>query len=159
MNQKKEIMDRRAADNKYLHRDFHVSMKMALDYCHARYGGEGVRQYLRQFSAAYFRPLAERMRAEGLEPLRTYFERIYEAEEARVETELTDRTLTVRVPRCPAVACLRGAGQEIPPYYEYTATVVYEELCRGTGIRFLLDEYDPETGRCAMRFVREGEPA
>ena len=154
----KESMTRRAADNAYLHRDFHISLKMALDYCHLYYGGEGVEQFLRQFAARYFKPLREAVRAQGLAPLEEYFREIYAAEEAEVETRLENDTLTVRVPRCPAAAHLAGKGHEIPPYYDGTTTFVYEEICRGTGVTFVLDEYDRPTGRCVLRFIRGGEP-
>ncbi len=150
-----QIMERRASDNKYLHRDFHVAMKLALDYCHSLYGDEGVRQYLRQFASAYFQPLRAQMKDRGLVPLRDYFTQIYAAEEAEVDIVLEDAELTVRVPRCPAVTYLRKMDHDIPAYYDYTTTVVYEELCRDTGVTFVLDEYDRETGRCAMRFTRK----
>ena len=153
----KEIMDRKASDNKYLHRDFHVSMKMALDYCYTLYGDDDVKQYLRQFSAAYFKPLAEQIRSEGLVPLKTYFEQIYAAEESQVETTLNGSVLTVSVPYCPAVAYLRKSGHEIPSYYDYTTTIVYDELCQRAGLSSALDEYERETGRCVMRFIKEGE--
>lgn len=152
----KEIMDRRAADNAYLHRDFHISMKMALDYCHQRYGDEGVLEYLRTFSSRYFKPLSDEIRSRGLAPLVAYFKEIYAAEEAEVETILKGNVLTVRIPRCPAVTHLVSKGHDIPPYYDGTTLVVYEEICRDTGVRFVLDEYDRRTGRCAMRFIKGG---
>ena len=154
---KKEIMVRKASDNKYLHRDFHISMKMALDYCYALYGNEDVKQYLRQFSQAYFKPLAEQIRAEGLPALKEYFEQIYAAEESQVEAVLKGPVLSVSAPYCPAIAYLKKSGHEIPSYYDYTTTIVYDELCQMAGIGFYLDEYDHETGKCSMRFIKEGE--
>ncbi len=152
----KEVMVRTAADNAYLHRDFHISLKMALDYCHEQYGDEGVERFLRDFAARYFKPLREAVRERGLAPLEEYFREIYAAEEAEVETELKNGTLTVRVPRCPAVAHLKKKGHDIPPYYDGTTTFVYEEICRDTGVEFVLDEYERQTGRCVLRFIRGG---
>ena len=154
---KKETMVRKASENKYLHRDFHISMKMALDYCHALYGDDDVKQYLRQFSQAYFKPLAEQIHCEGLPALKEYFEQIYAAEEAGVKAGLQGSLLTISIPCCPAIAYLKKSGHEIPPYYDYTTTIVYDELCRMAGIGFYLDEYDHETGKCSMRFIKEGE--
>ena len=39
----KRVMDRRAADNKYLHRDFHVSGDLGIQYVGERYGDNGVK--------------------------------------------------------------------------------------------------------------------
>ena len=43
------VMDRRAADNKYLHRDFHISNDLGAAYIAEKYGPEGVDEYLRTF--------------------------------------------------------------------------------------------------------------
>ena len=152
----KEIMDRRTADNVYLHRDFHISFKMALDYCHELYADKGVEEYLRTFSASFFKPLKDDIKSKGLEPLQKYFKGIYAVEEAEVETELKDNVLTVKISSCPAVVYLVENGHSIPPYYDGTTMVVYEEICRGTGIRVTFDHYNRSTGSCIMRFIKEG---
>jgi hypothetical protein len=150
----KKIMDRRASDNKYLHRDFHISMKMALDYCYKKYGEEGLQEYLHTFASRCFSPLNERVKQSGLMPLKQYIEDIYGIEEAQVHTEIDGVTLKVSVPKSPAIAYIKEKGENIPDFYIYTTTIIYEEICRETGVNFYLDEYDNNTGQCEMRFVK-----
>jgi len=40
----KEVMRRQASDNRYLHRDFHGAMSLALEYLRIRYGEDAVRE-------------------------------------------------------------------------------------------------------------------
>ena len=79
----KEIMDRRASDNVYLHRDFHGALSTGIDYLHERFGEEAVREYLRRFTRSYYAPLRERVKEEGLTALKRHFERLYETDPDR----------------------------------------------------------------------------
>ena len=49
----KEIMNRTACDNAYLHKDFHGALSSALFYLEGMYGADAVREYLRQFATAF----------------------------------------------------------------------------------------------------------
>lgn len=53
----KEVMERKASDNKYLHKDFHNIMNLGIEYIHEKYGEESVREYLIQFASSYYAPL------------------------------------------------------------------------------------------------------
>ena len=46
----KEIMRRTASDNEYLHKDFHASMNIGLEFLRKNYGKEGVIDYLKTFT-------------------------------------------------------------------------------------------------------------
>jgi hypothetical protein len=45
----KEVMRRKASDNDYLHRDFHLTLNMGIEYLREKFGDEAVGEYLEQF--------------------------------------------------------------------------------------------------------------
>ncbi|MBN2310264.1 MAG: hypothetical protein JXR94_14915 [Candidatus Hydrogenedentes bacterium] len=150
----KEVMRRTASDNEYLHKDFHGSMSVGIDYLDAHYGPEAVRDYLRQFTASYFAPLIERVKMEGLTPLKEHFERLYAVEGAAIEARLSRDELVIRVAACPAVTHMRACGYPVARLFSETTRTVNEALCEGTPYAAELIEYDEDTGRSVQRFFR-----
>jgi len=51
---------------KYLHPDFHCSMARCMKYCYEKYGEEGLREYLTQFTLAFHKPLIAEAKEIGL---------------------------------------------------------------------------------------------
>jgi len=152
-----KVMKRSASDNKYLHRDFHVSCDIGIGYVGERYGDEGVRDYLNQYTDNFLSPLAEAVRREGLEPLARYFRELYETEEASGQLELTRKpgALHVRVSACPAVAYMKSTGHQPSKWYRETTNTLYARLAKNAGLRFTLESYDEATGAAAFRFEQE----
>ena len=151
----KEIMDRRASDNVYLHKDFHGALSVGIDFLHERYGADSVREYLRQFTLAYYAPLKEKLAQEGLPALKEYYEEVYGAEGGDIDVELTDNELVVSVQSCPAVTHMRAHGYKVAALFYETVKTVNESLCEGTPFSAELDEYDEATGRSVQRFFRQ----
>ena len=150
----KEIMDRRASDNLYLHKDFHGALSVGIDFLHRHYGADSVREYLRQFTLAYYAPLKVRLAEEGLPALKKYFEEVYGAEGGEIDIELTDNELVVTVQSCPAVTHMRANGYKVAELFYETVKTVNESLCEGTPFSAALVEYDEATGRGVQRFFR-----
>ena len=71
----REVMRRRASDNPYFHRDFHVTLNQGLIYLQERFGPAAVRDYLRQLGRTFYSPLSESLRRGGLGAIRQYLER------------------------------------------------------------------------------------
>ena len=71
----REVMDRRAADNVYLHRDFHGALSNALIYLEERFGPEAVREYLRGFALRFYAPLRAEIAERGLPAIADYLRR------------------------------------------------------------------------------------
>ena len=46
----KQVMDRRACDNEYLHKDFHGALSGGIAYLQKHYGPQAVCDYLGQFA-------------------------------------------------------------------------------------------------------------
>lgn len=154
----KLVMDRQAADNKYLHRDFHISTDTGLRYLGTRYGDTAVQEFLKQFTRAWYAPLASAIRREGLDALRKHITKIYEIEEAAdsVHTVLEEGELRILEDRNPALSYMRSLGYEPSPWYGELIAGVNRYIAEMAGIGFELQSYDRETGRAAYRFFSLG---
>ena len=150
----KRTMTRAAAENVYLHKDFHGALSAAISYLHQRYGAEAAREYLRRFAAAYYAPLTEAINARGLPALRAHLERIYAIEGQEIRMTGTDDELWLDVPRCPAVTHLRARGYPVAALFRETSRTVYQTICDGTPFTVEMLAYDPETGRARFHFAR-----
>lgn len=152
----KRVMDRRAADNKYLHRDFHVSGDLGLQYVGERYGDNGVKEYLRRFATAYFSPLVEEIRERGFLALKEHIEKIYEIEESPevLKTTLNEDELFVEISKCPAITYMRSIDYTPSKWYIEQTRTVYETIADNAGLGFELISYDNKTGKAAFRFFR-----
>lgn len=151
-------MHRQAADNPYLHRDFHAALNFGIRYLREQFGMEAVREYLRSFAASYYTPLRERLRAGDLTALADHIRQVYAVEEAQVEISQSPDELVVRVPLCPAVRHILSMGQEPDEAFVETTRTVNEALCAGTPFVAELVSYDPATGASVQRFVRRVAP-
>jgi hypothetical protein len=150
----KEVMRRQAADNEYLHKDFHGALSAGLEYLHQRYGEEAVREYLWRFAAAFYAPLTENLRRRGLPALAEHYRRIYELEGGRVRFHLSDDELRIEVDACPAVTHMREQGYAVARLFRETIATVGAAICRETLFAAELIEYDSQTGRSVQRFYR-----
>ena len=150
----KHVMRRSAADNVYLHRDFHGAMSTAIQYLEDTYGPEAVREYLRQFAKVYYAPLRDAIRERGLVALKEHLEAIYELEGSEVRIVCCDDELLLEVAACPAVTHIRRRGDRVARMFVETTSTVNEALMAGTPFAFELLEYEEETGRSRQRFYR-----
>lgn len=155
-----EVMDRHASDNRYLHRDFHISCDLGIAYIGSRYGEKGVREYLIQYTDAYLSPLADSMSVSGLKPFADYLKRIYEAEEASsaIHMDLTENELIVTTDSSPAVTAMKKAGYEQSAWNKLTAPVIYGRLAEKSGFLFEMQYYDESTGASHFRLFRKAGP-
>ena len=149
-----KTMTRAAADNKYLHRDFHVSTDIGINYIGTHYGNEGVVEYLRRYATSFLSPLVEEIKKDGLVALKRYFEDLYMQEEMPevLHTVLSDGLLEVTIDRCPAVTFMRKSGHTPSKWYIETVNTVYKTVAEATGIGFELLYYHTEDGSSSYRF-------
>lgn len=150
----KEVMDRRASENPYLHKDFHGGMSAGIEYLHVHLGEEAVREYLRRFTWAHYGPLIERIKKEGLSALKEHFERLYEVEGGEIDVRFSADELVISVAACPAVMHMRKQGYVVARLFAETTRTVNEALCEGTAFAAELVEYDEQTGGGTQRFFR-----
>ncbi len=150
----RRVMKRRAADNVYLHQDFHGALNQALVYLEERFGAGAVREYLHEFARAFYAPLTREIAARGLAALGDHFGKVYATEKAEVRIESSPDELVVCVAACPAVGRIRKMGLTPSPCFVETTRTVNAAICEGTDFAFELVEYDPETGRRVERYAR-----
>lgn len=143
-----EIMDRRAAQNEYFHRDFHSSMNMGIEYLGTNYGTNEVREYLSQYTINVYDKLIADIKARGLVAIEEKIKDTYHKEKAEdaLETELTNTSLKVKVNYCPAVKHLKATGRVVSKWYKYTTQIVMETLAESTDFGFETKYYDEENG-------------
>jgi len=149
-----KVIERRASDNKYLHRDFHISMNMLMQYICDEFGVGALIEYLVQFSRAFHSQRTENMKTDGLECLRKYFTDIYEKEEWPVSIVLENDVLTISQDACPGIAYLEKNGHKPVTKYIETYTTVYRTMCEGTPYEYIMEKFTTETGACRQRFQR-----
>lgn len=150
----RQVMKRRAADNVYLHKDFHGALNQALIYLERNFGAEAVREYLRQFARTFYAPLTRDIKKRGLEALKAHLENLYRTEGAEFTIDLSAAELVLSVAACPAVGHIRKMGLAVSPCFVETTRTVNAAICEGTGYEFDLLDYDPETGRRVERYAR-----
>ncbi|MFA6111938.1 MAG: hypothetical protein WDA75_24540 [Candidatus Latescibacterota bacterium] len=152
----REVMRRRAADNPYLHPDFHGALSCGLEYLHVHFGEAAVRRYLRDFTLSFYAPLREELGRRGLAALKEHYERTYRAEGGDLSCELSADELVVRAESSPAVTHMHQQGYPVARLFGETVATVASALCEGTEYEAELLAYDPDTGGSALRFRRRG---
>ena len=153
-----QVMDRKAADNKYLHRDFHVSTDAGLAYVGKLWGDAGVKEYLERFTHSWYGPLIADLREQGLKAMREHIEKTYNTEEAAdvLHINANENELSVLIDRCPAVTYMRSIGHEPSPWYRELTSTVNSIIAREGGFDFEMISYDEQTGKAAYRFCKRG---
>ena len=153
-----EIMDRRAADNEYFHKDFHSSLNNGIEYLGSVHGVGDIEKYLKRYTKnVYAKKIAE-AKEKGLAVIRDMIEDTYKKEHAEdaLQTELSDdgRELTVKVSYCPGIKHLKATGREVTKWYEMTTTEVMKTIAEEIGAGFVMEAYDEETGRASYSFKK-----
>lgn len=150
----KIVMDIKAADNEYLHKDFHISADNGLEYVGMKYGDNGVREYLTRYARAFYHPLFEAYKKEGLKALKDHQQKLYEAEKMPevFHAELTDDCLTVTVDKCPAVTFMKSRGKTPSKWYRELTNTVNMAIADELDLGFSLEYYNEEDGSCKYRY-------
>ena len=150
----KLFIEKKASDNKYLHRDFFVTGDIGIAYVGETYGDEAVKEYLEQYAKSYHKLLAEEVKKNGLVALKAYFDNVYEKEEwsEYFQADLSEKMLTVKVKKCPAVTYMTSIGHTPSKWYKETVYTVYATLAKMCNLAFEVVYYDEETGKTEFMF-------
>lgn len=149
-----KVIERRASDNKYLHRDFHISMNMLMNYIVAEFGATALTEYLKQFAGEFHSLNTEGLKKGDLECLLKYFKGVYEKEEWPADIQLCDDVLKISQDACPGITYLRNNGYEPVEQYIETYTTIYETMCENTPYEYIMESFNKDTGACVQRFQR-----
>ncbi len=153
----KQTITRKAADNDYFHRDFHIALNYAIGYLHENLGEEAVREYLIQFADAWTSPLKQAVLENGLSAIKRHYEKIYILEAAAFDMQLSDDELLIHLVASPAVAHIKSNGHVVSPLFYETVATVNREICRDTPFACELLHYDQESGGYRLRFFRRAK--
>ena len=151
------FINRKASDNKYLHRDFHVTADSGIRYVGENFGDQGVKEYLTDFAKSFYCKHAEEIKVRGLIALDEYFHKIFDAEERSdyIKTTLTDNRLDVEVVKCPALEFFYESGYTPSKWYGQTTKAVYPVLAEMADLNFELYHYDEKTGNAKYSFIKK----
>ncbi len=149
-----EIMDRKASQNEYFHRDFHSIMNSGIEYVGSNYGIEAVREYLEQFTRHVYCKIIDAVRSVGLSAIKEKIEDTYAKEKATdaISIALENGVLSVHVYYCPAIKHLHETGRKVSQWYSCTTQFVMETLAQEAGYSFTMDSYDDVTGEARYHF-------
>ena len=142
---------------KYLHPDFHVSMAHCLQYGYEKYGEEGLREYLTQFTLTFHKPLIAKAKETGLTAIAEYLTWLYTEEEAPDALQMvsSETELKVTIHYCPAVKHFKKRAFVPHECYERGTSVVYDVIARESGLGFEMLSYDHDTGAASFRFFQK----
>ncbi len=151
-----EIMERKASDNEYFHRDFHSSLNRGAEYLGEKYGPEELRAYLVRYTNNVYCKLIEQARKDGLGAIAEKIRDTYRREKAEDVLTLTctEDRLDVAVSECPAVRHLHATGRTVSKWYRYTTEYVMQALADACGFRFTMDAYDEASGAASYHFTK-----
>ncbi len=150
------IMDRRASDNEYFHKDFHTGPNNGLEYLGTKFGLEEVIEFLERYTQNVNGRTIEAMKRDGLVAIADMIRDTYRKEKSEDALSITmepDRLL-VKIAYCPGVKHLRATGRTVSPLYRYNTEIVMKTLAEAGGYRFTMESYDEETGAAAYRFEK-----
>ena len=149
-----KVMERRAADNKYLHKDFHLALNLLLTYIFDNFGKDAMTDYLRNFARVYYSPLNQGIKSGDKEILVNHFKNIYEKEEWPVEITSDNNTIVITQQACPGISHILKKGMKPCPYYRETYNTVNQTICMNTPFEYIMEYFNDETGACKQKFIR-----
>jgi len=150
----KQIIEQKASDNTYYHKDFHIALNYGIDYLYKSFGEDSVREYLVQFAKAYFAPLKKALREKGLLVIKEHYKNIYKIENAEFDINISHNELLIHLYESPAVMHIKANGHNVSYLYNETVITVNKEICSNTPYDCELVEYEHENGAYQLRFFK-----
>ncbi len=150
-----KIMERKASDNKYLHKDFHIALNILMNYIYENFGKNALINYLKQYAHAYYKPLNQKLESGKMDALSMYFKDIYEKEKWPVKITSGKNHVEIEQEACPGISHIVKNGSKPCPLYRETYNTVYKTLCEGTSFEYILKYFNDETGASKQLFIRK----
>jgi len=106
----RKVFERKAADNIYLHKDFHGSLCYMIEYLNDNYGSEYVEKFFTRVAETVYSPLIEKLKNQGLAAMEIHLRDIFDIEQGEYEITYCKNELRLEVKKCPAIAYLKENG-------------------------------------------------
>ena len=154
--EKIKVIDCKASDNEYLHKDFHGALCCAIKYLDDNYGHDATAEYFKQVGTTYFAPLTQQLKKDGLKALENHWQKVFSKEGGKFRLHYEDQMRVLTVDKCPAIAHLKKINQFFTERYCESTVVVNETICNVAGYRCSC-QYEPGKGKCVQKFWKEME--
>jgi hypothetical protein len=154
MNKKLHVLDQKASDNEYLHKDFHGALCYSIKYLDDNFGEEVTNAYLTQVGESVYLPLISRLKQNGLSALAEHWREIFTNEGGKFSLYFEEGSLMLVVTDCPAIRHLKKSNQFFTTRFCETTVVVNQTICMKAGYNCSCD-YEPGNGKCIQKFWRE----
>lgn len=154
MNKDVRVIDCKASDNKYLHKDFHGALCYAIKYLDDNFCRQATEEYLRQVADTYFAPLMKRLKEKGLSALESHWQEVFSKEGGEFKLYYDDNVLILEVAKCPAISHLKKRGMLFTNRFCRTTVVINQAICKKAGFECSC-RYEHGQGKCVQRFWKE----
>lgn len=155
LGQSVKVIERKASDNKYLHKDFHIALNLLMTYLFEHYGKDALINYLKQYAKAYYKPLNHQLKSGSNQVIANYFRDIYGKEEWHADITTNENSVEITQNACPAISHIILKGGQPCPHYRETYNTVYKTICENTPFEYVLENFNDETGACKQLFLRK----
>lgn len=148
-----EVLDLKADELDYFHRDFHAATARAVRYLDEHWGPDATEAFLRRVARNVFGELIAELRRDGLDAFERHWRKVFgrEGGSYSLARAANGRELVLTVDECPVISHLKKTNQLATPRMCLTTVVVNEEICRDAGLECSC-AYEPGEGRCVQRF-------
>lgn len=150
----KQTLTRKASDNRYYHKDFHIELNFGIEYLKEKFGKEAVKEYLVQFADAYYSPLKKELKEKGLIAIKEHYEKIYKIEDAKFDMSFSPEELIIYLFASPAVMHIKSNGHRVSTLFRETVLTVNKTICRNTNYDVEMIDYNEKNGGYQLRFHR-----
>ena len=106
----KQTLSRKASDNRYYHKDFHIALNYGIEYLRQKFGKEAFKEHLVQFADAL----------KGMFAINEHYEKIYQIEGTNFGRSFSPEKLIIRLFASPAVMHIKSNGHRVSTIFRET---------------------------------------
>ena len=140
----------RYQENNELHRDFHSSTNMTLDYIAEKYGVEALKMILRRTGRNVYKSIHDKLARGDASELVEHLNWFFMREQGKYQLTVEDDKIVFEVFDCPAHRHLQKLGQQISQYSCLQTSEVNAGMCEDTPWESEVEIIAP--GRCRQIF-------
>ena len=122
----------RYQENNELHRDFHGTTNMTIEYIARKYGEDALKGILRKTGHDVYKSIREKLAKGDASELIEHLNWFFYREQGKYRLTVDGDTITFEVLECPAIRHLRKLGLEPSPYVCLQTSEVNAGMCEGT---------------------------
>lgn len=137
-----------------IHKDFHGSFSITLDYLKDTFGQDVMESYLRRMAKNVYRPLIKKLKRKGLKALEEHWREIFDLENGKYSISYKNSKLILKVKECPAVSHIIKMGYKLSNSFCESTRIVNETVCKEAGYQCSL-KLGNKKGVCEQRFWKE----